>query len=789
LGYTVEVRGDSLVVKDYVIVKSVKFSGLSDFKDIEKVVKFLLSGKPISKSSIESVKQLILLKLKALGFTHAKVSISLKRTDCGYVALVSVERGAPLIVKTVLIDAPSPFKERAYKTFKALAGKPLNYQELLNLKDKLEELFVSWGYYNCSINFKILQSENSVRLYVKIKPGKHYKIVFSGNKHFSSDRLRSLLTFSSARSVDEFEVENSKKRLEKFYRNHGFPFAKVSATLIDRGKEVTVKFTVEEGPYVVVKQLKIKGINLKKENYSSLLGKPFSEDAVNTLIQSIVSKLKAEGFKRAVGSYRVELPGTLLIEINKGPLFKVISVKVLNDKIKCFKGIEVPFPYTESNVERITGKISDCYASKGYPDVNVVVEPFTLSETPSEVDLGLKVRINCGKRYRFGYVIVKGLKRTRLSAVKNLIVIKPGEFYSRKKVVKQYSRFLDSKLFSSVNINEVRSDSTISEIIDLKEGSFLKAKGFLGYGTDYGAVTNGFLTMNSPLGMGLKFFVFGRYRQKEGYDAVFKILKPAFPFKNWNLGYSIVKKEQIYESFKSDKVLYNFSLERRKTKSFSQIFRFEVSRETLRDTSISAKRFSLERRFSYLQTYDRRDSISDPKKGYLSYTRLSLAGLLLGGDADYTLIEEKFLYLKKFGSLIAALRFGGGFISSLRGSSVPIQDRFFLGGAESVRGYKYGTISPTDSKGNYVGGKAYGLFSLELRHRIYRQVEGALFYDAGRVFREPSQFSFSNWYSSVGFGIRYLTPVGPLRFDYGYKLKPVPGQGRGRFHISFGFPF
>jgi outer membrane protein insertion porin family len=151
--------------------------------------------------------------------------------------------------------------------------------------------------------------------------------------------------------------------------------------------------------------------------------------------------------------------------------------------------------------------------------------------------------------------------------------------------------------------------------------------------------------------------------------------------------------------------------------------------------------------------------------------------------------EEKFLYLFPIGEEIFVVRLNGGIINSIGGKPVPVQDRFFLGGAESIRGYKYGTVSPTDEKGNYIGGKAYGLFSLEVRRSLTKSLEGALFYDSGRVFREPSQFKLSNWYSSVGFGIRYLTPVGPLRFDYGYKLKKVPGQGRGRFHISFGFPF
>ena len=789
LGYAVEVKGDVVFIEDYRIVESVKFSGIEGLKDVEKVVKFLLLGKPISDSELKSVKQLILLKLKALGFSRAKVSVSLKKGKCGYVAVVSVERGAPLIVQKVSVDAPPGFRERAEKLFHSLVGKPLNYQEVLDLKEKLEELLVEKGYYNCNVQFKVLPVGSGVEVHLSVKPGKLYRVIFKGNRHFSSEKLKKLLTFSSARSVDQFEIENSKNRIVEFYRNKGFPFVRVNVLTVEKEKLVLIEFTIKEGNFVVVKRVKLKGFENKKDLVSTLLGKPFSENKIKSVISRVVSKLKSQGYRTPKVSYIVELSGILTISVDRGPLFRVVNVKVLNDVLSCYKRVKVPFVYTESRVQEIANRISDCYASRGFPDVKVKTTLFPVNKTPLEVDLELKISVNSGKKYRFGYVVVKGLRRTKVQAIRNLIFISPGEIYSRKKVVKQYSKLLDSRLFSSININEVRSDSTVSEIIDLNEGSFLRAKGFIGYGTDYGGVSNGFLSMTSPLGLGLKFFLFGRFRQKEGYDAVFKVLKPAFPFVNWNLGYSIVKKEQIYESFKSDKVLYSFSLERKKTRSFSQVFKVEVSREKVRDTSISAERYSLERRFVYLQTYDRRDNISNPKRGFLSFTRFSFSGLLLGGDADYTLFEEKFLYLKTFKGFTSALRFGFGFINSLRGSSVPLQDRFFLGGAESIRGYKYGTVSPTDKRGNYVGGKAYGLFSFELRHPIKGALEGALFYDAGRVFREPSNFSLSNWYSSVGLGLRYLTPVGPLRIDYGYKLKPVPGQGRGRFHISFGFPF
>jgi len=628
---------------------------------------------------------------------------------------------------------------------------------------------------------------------VKVETGKRYLIVFKGNKHFDSKTLEKLTTFASARSVDEFELENSRKKIEEFYKDNGFPFAQVKVSLEEGAKEAKVIFEIEEGPFVVVKRVEVRGFKVKEKEVEELLNKPYSLKKLKALERRITFKLKKEGYLKARVSHSVNPEGLVVVEVKRGPLFRVVRVKVLGDSLRCFKGVrvELPAPLTSELLNSITDSLYSCYAGRGYPDAKVELKKVLVKKDKNRRDYLLEVRVRRGEFYRFCYILVRGLKRTKLSAIKNLFVIEPGEPFSREKVVKQYSKLLDSRLFSSITIDDVKGKGCFSEVITLKEGSLFRAKGFVGYGTDSGYVVNGLASSTSPLGFGVKYFLFGNYRQKEGYDAVFKATRPSFPFKNYDTSYSIVRKEQIYESFTFDKLYYAFTLHRKASKYLTQDFSFKVSRSKLRDTSsINADRETLERNLTYLQTYDKRDSISNPRRGYLSKTELTLAGLFMGGDASYYLVSERFNYLHPLSKKsVLSVRLGGGFIRSLLGKTVPIEDRFFLGGAESVRGYKYGTISPRDEKGNFVGGKAYGLFSVELRRLIAGNLEGALFFDSGQVFPSVKDFKLSGWYSSVGVGLRYLTPVGPLRIDYGYKLKKVPGQGSGRVHISFGFPF
>ncbi len=794
MGYKVEREGDKLKITDYQLVTNVRIEGLKEkLKNAEKVIKFLLLKKPLRKESLESAKELLLLQIHSLGYSKPKVSYTVEKLKCGYEVTFKIKSLTMRRIEKVelLLKGDKSLKPFIEKALRKLIKKEAEYPKLNEVKEEIIRFLIEKGYYNASVKFKLVPSEEgkSLTLKVVVETGKKYLVKISGNRHFPEKEILKLITFKKAEAVDPFEIENSVKNIENFYKNRGFPFVSVRVKEKSQGNLEVIEFIINEGPYVIVRKIEVNCEEFRNfKPLNKLIGKPFSQEKIRLIKQKITSTLKSKGYLSAKVSYTVSKDGVLRILIEKGPKYLLSDIEVEGDRLKCFKRPELPKTFSRELIENILSNISDCYASRGFPDVKVNYK-LEKKERNSRVLIKAIITVNPGRQHRFGYILIRGLKRTKLKFIKNLIILKPSEVYSREKVARQYSTLANSKLFSRIEMSEYKYRNAISEVIEVTEGSLLHLNGFLGYGTDYGMVLNGFLSSTSPLGYGIKFLSFGKYRQKEGYDAVFKLIKPQFPFRRWNTVYSIVKKEQIYESFKADRVIYNFELQRRKSKSYSQSFRFEVSRDNIRNTSIGGKKSFLKRSLFYLQTYDRRDNVSNPKKGFLSKFKFQISGLFLGGNTDYLKGEEKFLYLIPIRKEVIAVRLNGGVIKTLRNKPVPLQDKFFLGGAESIRGYKYGTVSPRDDKGNYIGGKAYGLFSLELRFPLRGNLEGALFYDSGRAFRKLSDFKLSNWYSSIGFGLRYITPVGPLRFDYGYKLKKVPGQGRGRIHISFGFPF
>jgi outer membrane translocation and assembly module TamA len=129
--------------------------------------------------------------------------------------------------------------------------------------------------------------------------------------------------------------------------------------------------------------------------------------------------------------------------------------------------------------------------------------------------------------------------------------------------------------------------------------------------------------------------------------------------------------------------------------------------------------------------------------------------------------------------------------------AVPFFKRYFLGGAQTLRGWGRFQVSPLSGAGLPIGGHTLTNFSTELRFPVWSQLSGVLFLDGGNVWTSPWDFNVNDLRYNVGPGIRYNTPIGPIRADFGYQVNPIPNllvngepePRRFRFHISIGQAF
>jgi outer membrane protein insertion porin family len=189
--------------------------------------------------------------------------------------------------------------------------------------------------------------------------------------------------------------------------------------------------------------------------------------------------------------------------------------------------------------------------------------------------------------------------------------------------------------------------------------------------------------------------------------------------------------------------------------------------------------------------YDSRDNPFEPRSGYLVGLTYKIAAGILLSESEFHKVQmylNRYIALSKDIVLAASLR--GGYARSFdKTSSLPLVERFFLGGRTTVRGYDQDMLGPKGSDNNPTGGNVFAMENLELRFNVWKGLGLVTFLDGGNVWQKAGEFSFGSIKYTTGIGLRYNTPVGPIRVDFGYKLNRERGENIGAVHFSVGHAF
>ncbi len=183
-------------------------------------------------------------------------------------------------------------------------------------------------------------------------------------------------------------------------------------------------------------------------------------------------------------------------------------------------------------------------------------------------------------------------------------------------------------------------------------------------------------------------------------------------------------------------------------------------------------------------TYDRRDNFGNPRRGYYLNGNVTFTNQFVQHSGNYVTtrasLGDWYTPFRRL-TIANALRVAKIFpIPSY--TNIPVDDRLYLGGDDTVRGFAQDSLLPS-------GGNFSLVYNLELQINPFGNFQVVGFLDSGIVIEDMSQFSLYNLRHSIGPGVRYMTPVGPIRLEYGFKLDRHPGEGVGRLHFSFGYFF
>ncbi|HWO40784.1 MAG TPA: outer membrane protein assembly factor BamA [Candidatus Eisenbacteria bacterium] len=239
-------------------------------------------------------------------------------------------------------------------------------------------------------------------------------------------------------------------------------------------------------------------------------------------------------------------------------------------------------------------------------------------------------------------------------------------------------------------------------------------------------------------------------------------------------------------------------LERKFTERLTGFINYRLDYDQLSDVPAATRRalrdFASAGFVSGLSTgliWNRTNDPLDPRRGWTLSFNAEQAGGFLGGDFDFfKLGGEGAAYYPLLENTVLASRVRLGFAEPFSGTrEVPLFERLFAGGTTSVRGYERYMLGPLTREDDPIGGRSLVEGSIELRHRFTEKIGGAVFLDFGQVSVRSFDLPVDDLRFSAGFGVRYATPVGPLRLDLGFPFRPPPGGPSWQIHFTIGPAF
>ena len=476
-------------------------------------------------------------------------------------------------------------------------------------------------------------------------------------------------------------------------------------------------------------------------------------------------------------------------------------------------------PYTEARVADIPRRLQAYFKARGYYDVKVAA-----TGAPEEAVNGrvpVEITVAAGPVYHFDGVTVTGLTRLHPSFVIKRFNKLTGKTYSPDVLDERFRILMRTGLFNLLQIKPVPVDGHLLRLDISAEEAKSKEVGFsIGYGTFEGGIVGVQYRDRDLFGYGRPLTTSIEVSQRS-YKGEILYEDPFFFDTDFAFKARLAAFTFTYDGYSKFELGGRFELTRKITKYDEAglvlaVRHVKITSDGIKSEFLGSKDY-LVNTVGLTNTFDMRESPYVTPRGFLINNTLDLASKALGGDLEFIRGTMRVGYYLPFGPKVltpgvvedqpgtplqrwfqqSSIAFGAraGLIHSLtvsgpaEATAIPIDERFFNGGAESVRSFGERDLGPHDRKGHPIGGEFFTVFNIEYTFPIIGELQGALFTDAGNLLPTSEHPGLNDMRYAIGAGLRYKLPIGPIRLDYGVNPDPHSDEDFGAFHFSFGFAF
>ena len=664
---------------------------------------------------------------------------------------------------------------------------------------------------------------------------------YDGNKQIKSRRLDKEIKTKSNGSLDERQVKEDAEKIRAYYQKSGYNQAQISYA-IERNRVTgfgAVTFTVREGVKVKISDIKfigndhVKAKKLRKEMetkrwwmFSWLTGSGrYKDDQFDDDLDKI------RDYYRELGYLDVEVPAdkvvydypksgklVVTIHITEGRQYKIGEITIADNTIISTEKLRAALKeksgmiFCPSKIDKDITALEDAYGSGGYIEtrVNIIRKP---NLNTGNIDIEYHVKES--EKYYVESIKIEGNTKSKSTVILRELAIGPGEVFDGVRMKTSKLRLENTRFFEDVNMTP--EATTIPGRKNLKIAVKEGRTGNLTFGAGFSSLESAvvyaelsqsnfdiFNRRSMFQGDGQKFRLRLQLGSKSS-EAILSFEEPWLFQRQLALGFSIYRSSSDYNSSDYQEVRTGAEVYLRKRLFELVEGRLAYTYEVVDIRSVTpgyeaiySPGLQTVSKVSLQLLRDTRDKLINTTKGNRVEINTAVAATALGGDVDYYKLEvrgSQFFPIFDTQNQVLALIARGGVMDEFGAStSVPFYDRFYLGGPYTLRGFEYRAIGPQTMVSGVnvpVGGKTYGVMTLEYSCDIVEPVRFALFYDAGFVNASSYDFSPSNYSDDFGFGLRLTIAGAPLSLDFGIPLTAGdPGSKKGnQFNFSFGTRF
>ncbi len=660
-------------------------------------------------------------------------------------------------------------------------------------------------------------------------------ITYEGNDKVSSSKLKDLSELEDGQSLDEVKIKKAADAFRKHYREKGFSDAVIDYN-IQRDPQLgsgTVTFVIKEGKRVGISDITFVGnktldsdelrdkMKTSERNWISWItgSGRYKENEFEDDLQTLREYYKDNGFldveipqKEVTFAYPDTDEMVIAIQVYEGRRYYLGNITLEGNTLytteELMKALEIApgDVFSPTAVDKNAEILKDYFGKSGYLDTVVRAERRPNVES-GNVDLHFSIR-ESGQFY-VESINIQGNTKTKSIVILRELALAPGEVFDLVRMKNSEARLRNTGFFEEVNLapEETNIPGRRNMRITVKEGR----TGNLTFGAGFSSVESAVVFAELTQG---NFDLFNYRSMFQGDGQKFRIRlslgtkssqallafeEPWLFERELAFGFEAFRSESSYNSSIYDELRTGFETYFRK-RLFELVegrLSYRLENVEIMDVDSNASKAikdeagtTLVSKVGFSLLRDTRDSLVVPSEGGRYQALTEVAGL--GGDVEYFRVEGRagqwwptFKTQKQVFSLVGRT----GSVMPWGSGNVPFFDRYFLGGPNTLRGYKFRGVGPKE-EGEPIGGNTFGFVAAEYSLEVVDPVRFAIFYDGGFVNALENDFSIDDYNDDIGFGIRIMILGAPLRVDFGFPVNSDKFNDDGmQFNFSFGTVF